>query len=631
MNNNKGIFAGIVRAAKMLFLGGVVAMTCSCNDFLTILPTDKIVLEDFWKTKEDVENVVAESYRLMTQWDFTSRLLVWGELRGDNVIEGNNAGYDIKNIIEANLLPTNEYASWAPFYKVINNCNIVLEYAPDVINIDPNFTVGDLNVVCGQMLAIRALCHFYLVRTFRDVPLLLEAKVNDSQELYQDQADPIEVLDSCLSDLYKAEELVLTSGNYTAMQDNRGRITKDAVRAIIADVCLWKAAFLAYKAEGNDSQSQEWYDKCIEYCDLVLDARMQYLKTELVDKPSDDIAPLDSFPVMYPSETRGYLIEPVGNTGRFSSNYPYISLFGRGCNNIYESIFEIQHATRSETGNFEVPYFYGYSDNETTFKVGVLAASNNIAVEGNAIDDGVYMRSDVRRVNYIKSQAKAGETIDKYGIVKYGYSASKEDHTDVSEYNIGYITYTFLESNSSGGKQYYSNNQVNWIVYRITDVMLMKAEALAWRSASSAQDLKEAFKLVKTVYNRSQTGYVDADGTSIGVKFAVDGKDILKQDSYIKEVSKLRTLVLQERRRELAFEGKRWYDLVRMALRDGKTDNMLSILINNKYTSNQAEYKMKLSDMNTLFFPIAEREINVSNGHLKQNEAYLTADKFKTN
>ena len=172
---------------------------------------------------------------------------------------------------------------------------------------------------------------------------------------------------------------------------------------------------------------------------------------------------------------------------------------------------------------------------------------------------------------------------------------------------------------------------MNWIVYRITDVMLMKAEALAWRSASSAQDLKEAFKLVKTVYNRSQTGYVDADGTSIGVKFAVDGKDILKQDSYIKEVSKLRTLILQERRRELAFEGKRWYDLVRMALRDGKTDNMLSILINNKYTSNQAEYKMKLSDMNTLFFPLAEREINVSNGHLKQNEAYLTADKFKTN
>ena len=159
----------------------------------------------------------------------------------------------------------------------------------------------------------------------------------------------------------------------------------------------------------------------------------------------------------------------------------------------------------------------------------------------------------------------------------------------------------------------------------------MKAEALAWRNASSSQDLKEAFKLVETVYNRSQTGYVDAEGNRIGVQFAVDGKDILKGDSYIKDVSKLRSLVLQERRRELAFEGKRWYDLVRTALRDGKTDNMLSVLISNKYTSNQAEYKMKLSDMNTLFFPIAEREINVSNGHLKQNEAYATTDKFGTN
>ena len=151
MNNNKGIFAGIVRAAKMLFLGGVVAMTCSCNDFLTILPTDKIVLEDFWKTKEDVENVVAESYRLMTQWDFTSRLLVWGELRGDNVIEGNGVPSDVKNILEANLLPSNGYVTWNIFYQIINNCNIVLKYAPGVLDEDPDFTLGDNDVVCGEM------------------------------------------------------------------------------------------------------------------------------------------------------------------------------------------------------------------------------------------------------------------------------------------------------------------------------------------------------------------------------------------------------------------------------------------------------------------------------------------------
>ena len=79
MNNDKRIITRIARATKALFLVSMVAMTCACNDFLTITPTDKIVLEDFWKSKEDVQSVVAESYRLMTQKDFTYRLLVWGE------------------------------------------------------------------------------------------------------------------------------------------------------------------------------------------------------------------------------------------------------------------------------------------------------------------------------------------------------------------------------------------------------------------------------------------------------------------------------------------------------------------------------------------------------------------------
>ena len=76
------------RTIKTLALGAVVTMTCSCEDFLTIYPTNNVVLENYWKTKTDVENVVANSYRLMTHRSVMDRLIVWGELRGDNVIEG---------------------------------------------------------------------------------------------------------------------------------------------------------------------------------------------------------------------------------------------------------------------------------------------------------------------------------------------------------------------------------------------------------------------------------------------------------------------------------------------------------------------------------------------------------------
>lgn len=636
MNNVKRMNTRVARALKAILLGVMVVTTCSCEDFLTISPTDKIVFDDFWKSKVDVDNAVAESYRLMTQKDFTYRLIVWGEMRGDNVIAGNNVGLDIDNILEANLLPTNDYASWAPFYKVINNCNQVIKYAPLVLNEDPNFTQGDLNVACGQMLAIRALCHFYLVRSFRNIPLLLEAKVDDSQDLYQAQVDPIVVLDSCLNDLYKAETLVLTSGNYTNLADNKGRITKDAVRAIIADVCLWKAAFCAQKAAevATDSKADDktkadaiaagaqvaaCYAECVKYCDLVLDARMTYADRYFKENPTNGIELNASYPIIYPILPN----ESDKLASRFP-HYPYDALFGsskssndgNGCNNPYESIFELQHNTRAENGNYEIPYFYGSVPGEdlSKFNVGQLSASRYLAV----LKNGLYTRTDFRRVDYIDSQA-AEDNNSKFNIIKYGHSSTKEDRAEVSnDYNFGKMSYTFLK-----GSSYYTEDQVNWIVYRITDVMLMKAEALAFGIADE-ESLNEAYNLVEAVYNRSQVGY-SVDGAPVGI--LLQNSDYLKPTDYlgVNNKAKLQRFILDERQREFAFEGKRWYDLVRMAVRQNSTTEMLNILLYNKYDSNHDEYKMKMATINHLFFPIAERELDTHPG-LKQNEAYRVED-----
>ena len=624
MNNNKRIITSVSRIARAFFLGCVVAMTCSCEDFLTIYPTDKIVREDFWKSKGDVENVVAEAYRLMSQPDFTYRLIVWGEMRGDNVIEGNNVGSEIRDILEANIRPENSYASWSAFYKVINNCNLVLKYAPEVVDIDPNFSKGDSDVLCGEMYAIRALCHFYLVRTFRDIPLLDEPMEDDNQNLYKKQVKPIEALDFCLEDLALAEELVLTSGNYSRPADNKGRITKDAVRAMRADVLLWKAAFATYEAKDD---VKAYYDECIEYCDKVLDARMEYVKALQKKDPKafTGVVLNDTLPILYPSDAHnGYDITPKDNAGRFSHK-PYVLQFASGCNNVCESIFEIQHETRKETGNKEVPYFYGYSSDEgKSFTVGLLSASRYVALEAQ----GFYARTDFRRVNYVYSQKEGSKELDKYGIIKYGHSAASENRKEAKDdFTFGQISYTYLPSNDDGGR-FYDKNTVNWIVYRISDVILMKAEALALRNTGT--DLTDAFKLVATVYNRSQTGYMGGDNIPVG---KAESTDLLLPGSYVTNANDMLKLVLKERHRELAFEGKRWFDLVRTALvlsKDDTTDAMFAAtgMIDNKYASNGGQYRARMKSINTLFFPISQREIDASSNSkdnmLIQNDAYKT-------
>lgn len=634
MKNYMVLTSRIARTAKVLLCGCLVAMTCSCEDFLSTTPTDKIVSEDFWKTKGDVENVAAESYRLMAQWDFLSRVLVWGELRGDNVIEGDYGGdNDIMNIIDANLLPTNGYASWAPFYKVINNCNIVLKYAEGVLDEDPDFTLGDYNVIRGEMYAIRAFCHFYLVRTFRDVPLLTEAVVDNTQELYHRQVDPIVVLDSCLNDLSLAEDLVLTTGNYTSnMLANRGRFTKDAVRTMRADVLLWKAAFLTQRAGGDNSvaQAQECYDECIEYCEMVLNSRMQYIEANK-DKETNlkawlkDVVIRDKeveFPIVFAKETD---LQLSGN--KRLNHKPYLQHFASANYALCEGIFEIQHTINEDDGNYEVPFFYGYADAQNKFRVGKLSASKHLVTV-----DKLYKRTDFRRVTYLSSE-QASTNIDNYPIVKYGYSAATENRgalqqTENDMKKFGSVTYTFWKNKSgSGGRTYFSDAQVNWGVYRIPDVMLMEAEALVLRNNGNG-DLDRAFQLVDAIYGRSQAGYKYGENKSFGETSTADR---LARANYNNQ-EQMYNLVMEERQREFAFEGKRWYDLVRMALRENSTDGILGIIQkagNNTETFD--EYRMKMSTLNSLFFPIAEREINVSNNTLVQNPAYETEDLYEKN
>lgn len=48
----------------LLFGGILIGMgLTSCEDFLTILPTNSIPEENFWKDKNDVDNVRAAAYR----------------------------------------------------------------------------------------------------------------------------------------------------------------------------------------------------------------------------------------------------------------------------------------------------------------------------------------------------------------------------------------------------------------------------------------------------------------------------------------------------------------------------------------------------------------------------------------
>ena len=82
----------------------------------------------------------------------------------------------------------------------------------------------------------------------------------------------------------------------------------------------------------------------------------------------------------------------------------------------------------------------------------------------------------------------------------------------------------------------------------------------------------------------------------------------------------MENLLLEERQREFLFEGKRWFDLVRMARRDGN-NTRLSTLVTRKYIDNVNAIRIKLANPNRIYFPYSKSELKV-NPLLKQNTAY---------
>lgn len=500
--------------AAMLLAVLVSGLFTSCEDWFELAPESEMVLEDFWQKKDDVLSGVGACYRAMNEDAFIRRLIAWGEARSDNMIPGKSSEDNLSYLLSANINASNEYARWGSFYTVINYCNTVIKYAPQVMESDPDFSQTELDRYLAEVKAIRAFCYFTLVRTFKSIPYIEEAYFDDSRSFLKEQSSDTEVLDTLMADLKSIEEYALPE--YTNDVYTRGRITRKAVWALMADIALW----------------QNNYQECITYCDKVLEDTENPLVLE-----------------------------------RASTYFP--SVFFNG--NSDESIWEIQFD--NNTSNGAVNDLYGSANNDAKL------SSYDYRASGSS---SLFTTKDIRQQNAF---------VEKDGFImikKYiAYRQNKNSET-VRESDFAYGT-----------------GISNWIVYRLPDIYLMKAEALA--ELGGDDNLKEAVLLVSYSYDRSNPD-LEA-GSLVGMYSSQE---------------QVRNLVFDERQREFLFEGKRYFDMVRRMRREGTPTAVINTYLINKYVAMNLDRNTvmsKLNDVDAIYMPIHDEEIRV-NTLLEQNRFY---------
>lgn len=580
----------LVSACAFITLG-----TTSCDDFLTIYPSNEITEEQFWEDRTDLESGIRGCWKQFISQDIMERMVVWGECRSDNFDLMTESWDDMKDLMNANLLETNSLFNWSAFYKTINFCNKVLQYGPLVVERDKSFTSEDWKPVEAEMKALRALNYFYLVRTFREIPFEFNpiGSEHDVKEHSGRQFMAEVVLDSIINDV----EAVKDNGmrQYTNELDNKGRFTRESIYTLLADMYLWRAAKNASpdSVAKYGSKSQDDYQKVIEYCDAVLDMYM-----ERYDRDN----PMGGGTSSENNENPYHLIRMNANGGTQDVvDDVYDEIFVQ--KNSRESILELQFdgSTNSNT------CLYNYRDNNGLYRhrdnnTGLLQASAPCQTVTRNIDNtsGLFSQSDIRRWQSLV-YTEAGQRV--YNIGKYTYQS---------------ITHDNLEDNSEGTENAFiptGSFSSNWIIYRLSDVLLMKAEAITRLDAPTTEQLQDAFNCVTMILYRSNPS-VTTD------------RDKLSFTDY-QEPSQLFDLVMRERRREFFGEGKRWFDLVRMAEHDGTTTNMLTLLLT-KYATNTNAVRAKLASMNSLYSPVYENELKV-NPNLHQNPAWEKEETIERN
>lgn len=254
-----------------------------CKKWLDLKPQDGIIKEEFWKTKEQVQAAVIGIYSSMQESatgtygrvdyipSLSELLFVWGESRADNIANATFTSNDDLDLVNVNIQQANVNANWRPFYRTINFCNTVIEKAPEVLTNDNTFTQAQLDKYLSEAKTIRALMYFYLVRTFGDVPLKLDATLSDENITPIAKSPQAEVLAQIVKDLTEAEPKAVTS--YGDVASDKGRVTVYTVNSILADVYLW----------------MDKYTECIAACDKIINSqRFGLIRGATINPPNYD-------------------------------------------------------------------------------------------------------------------------------------------------------------------------------------------------------------------------------------------------------------------------------------------------------------------------------------------------------
>ena len=599
--------------------------TCmsACTGFLDIEPETTLTGKNFYKSPDDIRSALYSTYSsLRDNGLYSASIYLFGDVRSDVAFPNQTNYYanTFRHEIEKFTISANNSGNqnyWAHHYKGIIRANTVIEKGKELFGNDEA-----VQKYIAEAEVLRALFYFNLVRAYGGVPIIMDIPQEYTDSRGHLRASTEEVYIRILTDLTTAiESNNLYRSTNSGEKTPTGRVNKYAAEALLGKVLLSMPNDITEAAYPN---VEAW----------------------------KDISANPNITVFYPEttttqyEAAKYYLEDVINNGGYELYPNFSELFKPTNKHSSESIWEVEYKTGQAEG-LGSPFYTlfspaSYAPRNKANSNGYIPSPISNQGNGACAPTGYFMdmakkwdsmypdyQYEVRKfddVIYTDTRISNGNIkLDTDGVSYLPVNENK-DYTQNVAYPYDPYTGTSFRTSVKGfsaddqwmcgkymGSSEYKVNDSddNWYILRFADVLLLLAEAEAHISDGvlSQSVLNNTINLV-----RERAGIVPylASGDS-NKEWVLDTPEKVYQAIY------------DERTLELAFEGHRWFDLVR----SGKAVEVMNQHFTNfynAYTSNSSpnvnNYYMKSEkfeiDQYCTLFPIPSQEIR-SNPKLTQN------------
>lgn len=569
----------------ILVLGLASMGFVSCTaDFLDVESKKESTTDNFYRTESDAWRALIGCY---DGWQCTSSsagcaFYYASEIMADECFAGvgvtDARNYQVIDRFDVSQSPSDMNIlenEWKNYYAAIYRCNELLAHE-DQISWTSEETRG---TYMGECRAIRALCYFDMVRMWGNIPLFTDP-VNENRP----QADPDEVYNVIFSDLlYAANNIPVSAYPKSAAASNDGHITNYAASALLARVYLFYTGYY-----GKEPQVEG----------VTKASVLQGLEDFIAVAESEGYGLVEEFKNLWPAASTSWTLNE--STG----DYEQISTYA-GDGNKEVVLAQKFNYTQDYNGNNDgnrwlvnmglrnylghAPYGRGWGGCTVNPKMWTVYGTGDERREAsiiNLVSEGIADEPDFE-ASYKDQREYTGYTVKKYTPM------SKWTKDEASG------TWSLVDEISGLGEGDFQISQYqNFIVMRYADVLLMAAEL----GSPNAQEY------LNKVRQRAYTSEDEEGNLTLSANY--------------REVTATKDNIMNERMLEFAFEGQRYWDL----LRQGVEYAASQIATNTAVTSGgnpdnvtiEASYIVEKQGLSQ----IPNNQITLSNGVLKQNTGW---------